>query len=100
MLERNLVATNALEKGILQRIAPAISKQMSSVAGFVPWTSTGDPCEDAWHGVFCNANGNIIGIDFENWYNGGGLDGPCDGFCCTGNKLDGKEDFPFLLLYM
>ena len=81
---RQLIATVQNDKTILQAISPAISKQLSSVPGFIPWSSTGDPCSDGWEGITCNENGEITAVDFQKWY----LSGPYDGFCASGNKLN------------
>ena len=81
-------STSPVEKGILQGIAGYIGDIIGTVPGYIPWSTTGDPCIEQWEGLECNQYGSVTAVDFERWYNGG----PKDGFCATGNKLNGKNE--------
>ena len=56
---RRLVATVSSDKAVLQGIAPSVG----SKAGTPAWTSTGDPCNDGWRGVTCDASGYVTQIN-------------------------------------
>jgi hypothetical protein len=55
---RRLVATVSSDKEVLQGIAPSVG----SKAGTPAWNSTGDPCNDRWYGVTCDASGYVTVI--------------------------------------
>ena len=55
---RRMVATVNSDKVVMQGIAPSIG----SKAGTPAWTSTGDPCNDAWRGITCDDSGYITQI--------------------------------------
>jgi hypothetical protein len=59
---RKLVATVSSDKSILQGIAPSVG----SKAGTPAWTSTGDPCNDAWRGITCDAGGYVTRINIPS----------------------------------
>ncbi len=58
---RMLVATAASDKAVLQGLSRYVGSKISPA-----WTSTGDPCNDAWGGVVCDATGYVTGIDLNN----------------------------------
>jgi len=59
---RRLVATVSSDKAVLRGIAPSVG----SKAGTSAWTSTGDPCNDGWYGVTCDASGYVTQINLRD----------------------------------
>ena len=58
---RRLVATVSSDKAVLQGIAPSVGSKVSPA-----WTITGDPCNDGWFGVTCDASGYVTQINLNN----------------------------------
>ena len=49
------------DKAVLRGIAPSVGSKVSPA-----WNSTGDPCNDRWYGVTCDASGYVTQIKLSH----------------------------------